>query len=136
MPTPGAPELTTVRGAAVLLWVVAAGFGLPALLVARHLLERRELPMFFGLFRMYGGGLFERFSPEAFAILLAVFAGLSAVEAVAGWMLWNGSRAGGVLALALLPFEIVFWAGFAVPIPPIGAIVRLGLLAAGWGSLR
>src|ERR1700687_2727816 len=119
MPTPGAPELTTVRGAAVLLWVVAAGFGLPALLVARHLLERRELPMFFGLFRMYGGGLFERFSPEAFAILLAVFAGLSAVEAVAGWMLWNGSRAGGVLAPALLPFEVLVRGGLGGPPSPL-----------------
>jgi hypothetical protein len=136
MPASDAPDLTAVRASAVLLWIVAAGFGLPAPLVARHLLEHRELPMFFDLFRMYGGGFSERFSPETFAILLAVFAGLSVVEAFAGWMLWNGARAGGVLALALLPFEIAFWVGFAVPFPPLFAIVRLGLLAAGWGSLR
>jgi hypothetical protein len=30
----------------------------------------------------------------------------------------------------------VFWAGFAVPIPPLFAIARLGLLAAGWSALR
>ena len=131
-----APDLTTVRASAVLLWIVAAGFGLPAPLVTRHLLERQELPMFFDLFHMYGGGLFARFSPETFAILLALFTGLCVVEAIAGWMLWNGAQAGGVLVLALLPFEIAFWAGFAVPFPPLIALVRLGLLAAGWGSLR
>ena len=125
-----------MRGAAVLLWIGAAGFGLPALPIARHLLVHRELPMVFGLFRAYGGGYFERFPPETFAILIGLFVGLSAVEAFAGWLLWTGSRAGGFLTLLLLPPEVVFWMGFALPFPPIGAVVRLGLLAIGWSSLR
>jgi hypothetical protein len=78
-------------------------FGLPAPLVTRHLLERQELPMFFDLFHMYGGGLFARFSPETFAILLALFTGLSVVEAIAGWMLWNGAQGWGVAPLAARP---------------------------------
>ncbi len=130
-------DLNAVRGAAVLFWLISAGWGLFAFPTAAYLLEHRELPMaMFGGFRAYGGGWFERFSPESFAILLGLFVGLCAVEAFAGWLLWNGSRAGGILTLALLPFEIVFWSGFAVPIPPIAAVLRLGLLAAGWAALR
>ena len=131
-----ASDLSAVRGAAVLFWLIAAGFGLYAFPAAAHLLQRRELPMTAFGFRAYGGGWFERFSPETFVILLGVFVGVCAVETFAGWMLWSGSRAGGILTLALLPIEIVFWSGFAVPIPPIAAVFRLGLLAAGWTALR
>jgi len=133
---PEASELTAVRGAAVVFWLIAAGFGPYAFPAAAHLLQHRELPMTAFGFRAYGGGPFERFSPEVFAILLGLFVGICAVEAFAGWLLWNGSRAGGTLTLALLPIEIVFWSGFAVPIPPIAAVIRLGLLAAGWSALR
>jgi len=129
-------DLNAARGAAVLLWLIAAGFGLYAFPAAAHLIEHRELPMTMFGFRAYGGGWFERFSPELFAILLGAFVGVCAVEAFAGWLLWTGSRAGGVLMLILLPLEIVFWSGFAVPIPPIAAVVRLGLLGAGWSALR
>ena len=128
--------MTALRGAAVLFWLIAAGFGVSAFPVAAHLLQQRELPMTMFGFRAYGGGWFERFSPETFAILLGVFVGICAVEAFAGWLLWNGSRTGGILTLALLPLEIVFWSGFAIPIPPVAAVIRLGLLAVGWSALR
>lgn len=118
------------------MWLVAAGFGIPAPFVASHLLRERALPSFMGLFPMYGGGLFERFSPEAFSVLLGLFMALSALEAYAGWLLWNAEPLGAWMTLALLPFEIAFWVGLAVPFPPLIAVVRLGLLAAGWSALR
>jgi hypothetical protein len=34
----------------------------------------------------------------------------------AAWLVWKGSRVGGVLAMVLLPVEAVFWIGFALPI--------------------
>jgi hypothetical protein len=40
------------------------------------------------------------------------------------------------MVLALLPIELVFWAGFAVPIPPLIALARLVLLTVGWSALR
>jgi hypothetical protein len=129
-------DVTAVRGSAVLLWLIAAGFGFYAFPTAAHLIQHRELPMTMFGFRAYGGGWFERFSPETFAILLGAFVGICAVEAFAGWLLWSGSRAGGFLTLALVPIELVFWSGFAVPIPPLAAILRLGLLVAGWSALR
>ena len=128
--------MNALRGAAVLFWLIAAGFGVYALPAAAHLLQHRELPITMFGFRAYGGGWFERFSPETFAVLLGVFVGVCAVEAFAGWLLWSGSRSGGILTLALLPLETVFWSGFATPIPPIAAVMRLGLLAMGWSALR
>jgi len=122
--------------AAVLMWLVAGGFGIPAPFVASHLLRERTLPSFMNLFPMYGGGLFDRFSPEVFGVLLGLFTALCALEAYAGWLLWNGERLGALITLALLPIEVVFWAGFAVPFPPLIAIARLALLGAGWSALK
>jgi len=118
------------------MWLVAAGFAIPAPFVASFYLRERTLPSFMGLFSMYGGGLFDRFSPEAFAVLLGLFTALSALEVYAGWLLWNAEPLGARMTLVLLPFEVVFWVGFAVPFPPLFAIVRLVLLASGWSALR
>jgi hypothetical protein len=118
------------------MWLVAAGNVIMAPLVAAHLLRERTLPTFMGLFPMYGGGLFERWSVEVFAVLLGLFAALSALEAFAAWLLWEGERLGALMTIALLPIEVLFWAGFAVPIPPLIALARIGLLAAGWSALR
>jgi hypothetical protein len=119
------------------MWLVAVGFGVPSAFVAVRLLRERELPFLFGLpFRAYGGGFFERWPPEVFAVLLGVFAALSALELFAGYLLWHGERVGAVITVALLPIEVIFWAGFAVPIPPLVAVVRIALLAVGWSALR
>ncbi len=118
------------------MWLVAAGFGIPAPFVASFYLRERTPPIFMGLFPMYGGGPLDRFSPEIFAVLLGLFTALCAFEAYAGWLLWNGEPVGAWITLLLLPIEVVFWVGFAVPVPPVIGIVRLGLLAAGWSALR
>ena len=125
-----------LQASAVLMWVVAAGFGLPAPFVAAYYLRERALPTFMDLLPMYGGPFSDRVSPEVFAVLLGLFAALCALEAYAAWLLWNGAHVGALLTLVLLPVEILFWAGFAVPFPPLIAVARLGLLAAGWSALR
>jgi hypothetical protein len=38
--------------------------------------------------------------------------------------------------MALLPLGAIFWWGFALPIPPIVAVVRTLLIALSWRSLR
>lgn len=118
------------------MWLIALGFGIPAPFVAGHLLREGRLPTFMGLFPMYGGGVFERWPHSAFAVALGLFAALSALELFAGWLLWQGEGLGARMAIALLPIEIIFWVGFAVPIPPIAAITRMVLLAVGWSALR
>jgi hypothetical protein len=118
------------------MWLVAAGFGIPAPFVASYLLRERALPSFMGLFPMYGGGPFDRLSAEVFAVLLGLFAAVCALQAYAGWLLWNGQQLGALIALVVVPIEVVFWVGFAVPFPPLIAVARLALLAAGWSALR
>jgi hypothetical protein len=111
-----------LKASAVLMWIVAVGFGAPAPFVATYLLRERSLPIFMGLFPMYGGGFFERWSP--------VF------ELFAGMLVWHGEQVGALITLALLPIELAFWAGFAVPIPPLTAVVRVAVFLAGWSALR
>lgn len=129
--------MPALQVSAALMSFIAISFGAPSAFVATHLLRERRLPHLFGLpFPAYGGGFFERWSPEVFAVLLGLFAAVSALELFAGYLLWHGERLGAVLTLALLPVEIVFWAGLALPGPPVVAIARLGLLWAGWSALR
>lgn len=129
--------MLALKASAVLMWLVAIGFGAPSAFVATYLLRERRLPYLFGLpFPAYGGGFFERWSPEVFAVLLGLFAALSALELFAGYLLWQGEPLGAVITIALLPIEVVFWVGFAVPIPPLLGVARIALLAVGWSSLR
>jgi hypothetical protein len=91
-------------------------------------------------FPAYGGGPFERVGLQSgvpsSVLLIAAFLVVCALEDVAGWLLWGGNKSGGVLALGLLPFGAVFWWGFALPFPPVFAIVRTTLILAGWRALR
>ncbi|WP_091383949.1 hypothetical protein [Actinokineospora alba] len=123
------------RVASVLLWFTALGFGLPCVWVIRNLLTGRGLPILFG-FHAYGGGPFERWGPRGMAVMLFVFMLVCGVEGVAGWLLWGGHTAGAVLALALLPVGALFWWGFALPIPPLLALVRTALILLNWRALK
>jgi len=87
-------------------------------------------------FPAYGRGPFERVGIPTTVPLLAVFLLVCILEAVAGFFLWRGSMAGAVLALVLLPVGGVFWWGFALPIPPIFALVWTMLILLSWQALR
>jgi hypothetical protein len=121
--------------AAVLFWIMAVGFGLPCLLAIRNLLTGRDLPVILG-FRAYGGGPFERVGIQTTVTLLVAFLLVCILEGVAGGLLWGDRKAGAILALALLPVGAVFWWGFALPIPPISAVVRTILILLSWRSLN
>ena len=101
----------------------------------RNLLAGRDIPMILG-FPAYGGGPFERHGLPTTVPLLAGFLFVCILECAAGWLLWSGSTTGAILAMALLPVGAVFWWGFALPIPPIFAIVRTVLIVLSWRSLR
>ena len=126
---------SAVRVAALLMWFVGVGFGAPCVVAIRNLLQGRDLPMIMG-FRAYGGGPFERLGIQTTVALLAVFMAVCLLECVAGWLLWSGNRTGGILALGLLPVGALFWWGFALPIPPMLAVVRTILIIISWRTLR
>jgi hypothetical protein len=53
--------------------------------------------------------------------LILAFVAVCAAEAVVGVLLWTGAPHAGAVSLVLLPFELVFWIGFALPLgPPVG----------------
>lgn len=128
------PDLSLKASAAV-MWVGALGIGVTATLVASYLLREHVLPVFMGI-RLFGGGMVERWRPEAFVVLLGLFTATCALQLFAGWLVWDGQRFGAILVLALLPIEVIFWIAFALPFPPLFAVIRLALLAVGWSALR
>lgn len=123
------------RIAAVLTWIYAAAFGVPAVPVSVYLLQHGELPMFMDLFRMYGGP-WDVIEDRAFVTLLIGFLVVLLAAAWVAWLAWKGLRAGVVLGLALLPVEAVFWFGFALPFPWLFGAARVLLYALAWRSLH
>ncbi len=127
--------MNNARIAAVLTWVYAAGFGLSTIPVAAFLLRQGRLPVFAGLFESYGGPWSARLHARIFVVLLMAFFVVTVIAAWAAWLVWNGSKVGTVLALVLLPVEVVFWVGFALPIPWLIGVARVAFLALAWNAL-
>lgn len=122
------------RVAALLTWAYAAGFGIPAIPVGVFLLREGRLPSFMGLFPMYGGPWSSRVEDRTFMFLLIAFFVVTLVASWAAWLIWNGSKTGAIMSLVVLPIEVVFWLGFALPIPWIIGIARVALIIAAWNS--
>ncbi|MBK8137260.1 MAG: hypothetical protein IPK52_15775 [Chloroflexi bacterium] len=127
--------LAPLRVAAILHWFIAVGIGVFCFPAIRNLMIGRDIPIVMG-FPAYGRGPFERAGISTTIPLLAAFLVVCILEAVAGFLLWDGHRSGAVLALVLLPLGGVFWWGFALPIPPIFALVWTTLILLGWQTLQ
>jgi hypothetical protein len=82
------------------------------------------------------GGPFEQLGIDWMVGLGWAYVGLSVLEVIAGILLWQGRRSGAWLSVGLIPPLTVFWVGFALPLPPLVAAVRLWLLWAGRRALR
>jgi hypothetical protein len=128
-------DLTLLRIAAILHWFIAVGFGVFCFPAIRNLRMGQPIPTVMG-FPAYGRGPFERIGIPTTIPLLVGFLLVCILEAVAGFLLWGGYRSGAVLALVLIPAGGVFWWGFALPIPPIVALVWTVLILLGWQILR
>jgi hypothetical protein len=124
-----------IRVASILLWIQSIGFGLPCILGIRSLLLGRGILYIMG-FPSYGNGPFERIGIHSTPTLLAGFLIVCILEGVAGWLLWNGHKSGAILSLALIPFGTAYWWGFALPFPPIFALVRTVLILLSWNGLK
>lgn len=120
-----------IRVAAILHWIIAVGFGVFCFPAMWNLVIGRDIPFVMGL-PAYGRGPFERAGVSTTVPLLAAFLFVCTLEAVAGILLWGGHESGAVLALVLLPVGGVFWWGFALPIPPILAVIWTALILLNW----
>ena len=123
-----------LRVASVLLWFDGLGFGVCCLPALRNLAAGRDIPFIMG-FPAYGHGPFERVGIPSTVPLIGAFLLVCVLECVAGWSLWGGHKWGAVVALVLVPAGAVFWWGFALPIPPVFAVVRTILIVASWRAL-
>jgi hypothetical protein len=103
------------RLAAATLVLVGLGFGLPIPWALDRLAQTGELPMTPWGFRAYAGP-FEQLGTDAFTALAWSFAGVCAVEVVAGSLLWRGDPRGARLAAAATPPGVALGLGFALPI--------------------
>jgi hypothetical protein len=123
------------RIAAVLLWIVAAGWGFSAPWLIWWVLVRGRLPVLPIIGEANGGPFYFKVARSTFAKLLALSFLLGVAQAWAARLLWAGKRSGALLQFALLPAEAAFWYGFAIPIPPLLAIIRIVLTARAWRGL-
>jgi hypothetical protein len=74
-------------------------------------------------FPTYGNGPFERVGIATSTALLVGFLSVCVVEVILAVMLWTDAPHAAALSYALLPLELVFWIGFALPLgPPLGVL--------------
>jgi hypothetical protein len=117
--------MTRIAGSVSLF--LGLGFGLPCVFAIRHFAQTGELWTFMG-FPTYGNGPFERIGVQTNTELLVAFLLVCIAEAAVGLMLWAGTPYAPIVSYALLPFELAFWIGFALPLGPLLGIARTGLL--------
>jgi len=113
--------------AAVCSLVLGVGFGIPGVIGALHFAATDEVWTFLG-FPTYGGGPFERWGVSTSVALLGGFVLVCAAELLLGVMILADAPGTKPFAIVLLPFELAYWIGFALPLgPPLG-IARTVLL--------
>jgi hypothetical protein len=130
---PDEPVLT--RSAGVLAWLLGLGFGLPGVYGTWYFLDHGRVWTFLG-FSTYGDGPFEKVGIHTSVPLLLAFLLVCAAELTLGWWLWHGRPGNRVFAALLLPVELVFWVGFALPLGPVVGFVRTALVLAGGRTTR
>jgi hypothetical protein len=117
------------RTAGVLTVFLGLGFGIPGVIGARYYARNHEIWQFLG-FPTYGDGPFARWGLQTSVPLLLGFVAVCAAEVVVGVLLLADWHRALWLSLALLPFELAYWTGFALPYGFVVGAVRIGLTVA------
>lgn len=78
----------------------------------------------------YGDGPFERWGLPTSTALLVGFVAVCIAEVVVAVLLWRDAATAPWLALAILPVELVFWIGLALPLGPLVGLARTALVVA------
>ena len=119
-----------LRAAAVLSWVLAAGFGLFDIPAIASVARGDGVWYFIG-WPTYGDGPFEQLGIPTSVPLLVGFLLVAVAEVIVGLLLWKGRHVGSVLAIVLLPIELAYWIGFALPVGPVLGLARTVLVILG-----
>lgn len=116
-----------MKAAALCSLLLGLGFGLPGVFGTLHFARTGQVWTFMG-FPTYGGGAFERLGLPTSVPLLVAYLVVCLAEVVVGVMLLVDAPHVAMLSYVLLPFEFVFWIGFALPLGPPFGIFRTILL--------
>ncbi len=117
------------RAAGSVCLLLGLGFGLPCVFGIRHFTQTGEVWTFMG-FPTYGAGPFERFGVPTTTPLLVAFLAVCVAEVALGAKLWTSASYAPTVSYWLLPFELTFWIGFALPLGPLLGASRVALLLA------
>jgi hypothetical protein len=107
--------------------LLGLGFGLPCLGGIVHLARTGQVWTFLG-FPTYGGGPFERLGLPTSIPLLVGFLLVCLAEVAVGVALVLDAPRATAMAISLLPLELAFWVGFALPFGPVLGLARTVLL--------
>ena len=113
--------------AGIVAILTGLGFGVPGVLGMLHFARHGTVWTLMG-FPTYGCGPFERFGIPTTIPLLAGFVLVCAAEILVGLLLVFGWKGALWLSLALLPFELAYWYGFALPFGFVFGAVRAALV--------
>src|SRR5689334_4009843 len=117
--------------ASVAAWLQGLGFGLPCIYGIWHLWKGKGIAQFMG-FPTYGNGPFEKIGVHSTTGLLISFLVVCILECVTAQLIWNGEKGGAVLSLVIIPVELLFYIGFALPFGPPVMILRIVLVILAW----
>ena len=124
-----------IKIASIWLWISGLGFGIPGLYGIWSMLKGKGIADVMG-FPTYGDGPFEKIGVHTTIPLLIGFLFVCALECIAGWGLWSGDKGAAILSFAIIPVEMVFYIGFALPFGPPFMLIRSVLLLIGWASIK
>lgn len=124
-----------MKAASICLWFSGLGFGIPCIYSIWYFLKTRNIATLMG-FPCYGSGPFEKIGIYTTVPLLFGFMLVCSLECICGWGLWNGDKGSAVLSLAIIPVELIFFIGFALPFGPPLIVIRTALLLFIWSSLN
>jgi hypothetical protein len=106
------------------------GFGIPCAFGIAHLARTGEVWEFLG-FPTYGEGPFDKVGLKTSVPLLAGFQAVCVAEVGLAVAIWRRSPRAATLSHALLPFELAYWIGFALPLGPPTGLARTAMVVAG-----
>jgi len=124
-----------IKIAALCLWISGLGFGIPGIYGIWSILKGKGIAYVMG-FPAYGYGPFEKIGVYTTIPLLTGFLFVCALECIAGWGLWSGDKGAAILSFAIIPAEMIFFIGFALPFGPPFLILRSVLLLISWSSVN
>ena len=124
-----------IKATSICLWFAGLGFGIPGMYGIYYFLKNHHIATVLG-FPTYGNGPFEKIGIYTSAPLLSAFVVVCILECICGWGVWNGDKGSALLSLAIIPIELFFYIGFALPFGPPFIVIRIILLYLNWSSLH